>query len=128
MTEVTCNHEVTCDFCGREFPVADVETNDQGQAVCKTCLEDGTAKICAECGSFQYSENMHFVVGLHVEVCDECWCGPYGSPEEESLTEEPEDAPPAFEGCSGCPGEEGGCMEHPAECGRYDPETGKKVW
>ena len=77
MTEVTCNHEATCDFCGREFPVADVETNDQGQAVCKTCLEDGITKICAECGSFQYSENMHFVIGLHVEVCNECWYGPY---------------------------------------------------
>ena len=122
MTEVTCNHEVTCDFCGREFPVADVETNDQGQAVCKTCLEDGTAKICAECGSFQYSEEMHFVVGLHVEVCDECWYGPYGSPEEENPFS------PAGNACEGCEGEEGGCMCHPAECGRYDPETGKKVW
>lgn len=38
-----------------------------------------------------------------------------------------EPAKPA-NGCAGCPGEEGGCMEHPAECGRYDPETGKKVW
>jgi hypothetical protein len=102
--------------------VADVETNDQGQAVCKTCLEDGTAKICAECGSFQYSENMHFVIGLHVEVCDECWYGPYGSPEEENPSS------PAGNACEGCPGEEGGCMYHPAECGRYDPKTGKKVW
>jgi len=51
MKEVTCNHETTCDFCGREFPVADVETNDQGQAVCKTCLEDGITTICAADGS-----------------------------------------------------------------------------
>ena len=29
MTEVTYNHEVTCDFCGRDFPVPDVKTNDQ---------------------------------------------------------------------------------------------------
>ena len=28
MKEVICNHEVTCDFCGRDFPVPDVKTND----------------------------------------------------------------------------------------------------
>lgn len=125
MKNETCNHGATCDFCGREYPLADVKTNVQGQAVCKTCLEDGTAKICAECGSFQYSEEMHFIVGLHVEVCDECWYGPYGSPEEEKGDENP---CPSKNACAGCPGEEGGCMEHPAECRRYNHETGKKVW
>jgi len=118
------NDKLTCICCYKEGKAEEFETDEFGTVACKDCLSKGFVEKCAECDGFFLDGEMHDVPGLHVRVCPDCWNGRYGEPEEENTSSS---SCADEKGCAGCPGEEGGCGEHPAECGRWD-QNGKKVW